>query len=521
MTKPLEKFVLDLPGYYTLTEKQQRNASQLIAIAKKFHEKAKIPFNDTIIESDRTIILESGHQPNFLPHSGTYKKAFCLNWIQNILKEKNNDTVAFFGLADQNISTARVLTKNQVPALNKDGLLKIGFKINNEDKFKSFCSVPKPTPELWEQEMGKIQNHYREIAKKTRSADVPSSQSDFVNALLWDSYKIADNFAELNSIIFARLCTDLLGINLCFFRYSDMSHEKIFLEESREILRHLGFFNHTYNRMIEQKRLDIPQVNTTHIPFWYNCPCGSKLELSLNDMFTSSVNCPYCNTEHEINFGDDFYNLARYYDRLDFNAVSRNIAMAHGLGDSLFISGFGGSLAYGQISDQISQDFGFHRPITFGWRSGDYYLGMAHSAAVHELMKYFSLTSSDFLAPELNNKVAYTFRQISENIRIAESRNNQKDMKYWSGMLGNAKNRAVFAQKLFSMTPSFLDILANQQIVSVRRLWGESLEHAEIQIENGFHMIRQDINYQTDLLSDIPSDNLSLIYKNIRNIEVG
>ena len=325
----LEKFVLELPGYYFLNEKQQENVSKLREVSKKFSERAKITADAGDSVSGNTIILESGHQPNFLPHAGTWKKAFLLHRIHTTLKENGNDAVAFFGFADQNLSTARVLSKNQIPAMNKEGTTKIGFKINDADKFKSFCSVPKPTPENWEKEITRIQHHYVDVAKKNRSEEIfPRKQWEHVHEIVWNSYELADNFAELNSIIFARLCTELLGIHLCFFLYSDMSHDKLFLEESQEILRNLSRFNQSYNTVIEQKGLDIPPVTPDHLPFWYNCECGTKINLILEDSFTSVVQCPLCNKEHELDFGDDFCHLSRYYDRMDFNAVSRN--MCHG-----------------------------------------------------------------------------------------------------------------------------------------------------------------------------------------------
>ena len=519
--KILEKFVLDLPGYYTLNEKQQENVSKLREISKKFLDRAKITYDTSDVVSSNTIVLESGHQPNFLPHAGTWKKAFLLHQIHTTLEGNSNYSVAFFGLADQNLSTARVLSKNQLPTLNKEGRIKIGFKINAADKFKSFCSVPKPTPENWEKEITKIQQHYFDIAKKSRSEEIfPKKQWENVNELLWNSYELADNFAELNSIIFARICNELLGIHLCFFLYSDMSHDTLFLEESQEILRNLSRFNQSYNSVIKQKGLDIPQVTPYHLPFWYNCECGTKINLLLEGPFTSVAKCPLCNKEYELDFGDDFYYLSRYYDKMDFNAVSRNSAMADGLGDTLFISGFGGSLQYGQISDQVSRDLGFHRPVSLAWRSGDYYLGMTHRAAFHDLTRHFLLTSPDFLTSAFHQKIAQVFHRISDSLNDAQSSNNQKDVKYLRGMLSNAKNIADFAKNLFSLTPSFLDILVNQDTEEIVHAWKEALECAEIQSMPGIFLIQKDINYHTHLLSDIPPDDLSVLYKNIRNIEV-
>jgi hypothetical protein len=341
-----------------------------------------------------------------------------------------------------------------------------------------------------------------------------------VHEILWNSYELANNFAELNSIIFARVCNELLGIRLCFFLYSDMSHTPLFLEESQEILRNLSRFNQSYNTVIEQNGLDIPRVQPDHLPFWYNCECDTKINLVLNDPFTSEAKCPLCNKDYELDFGDDFCHLSRYYDRMDFNAVARNSAVAHGLGDTLFISGFGGSLQYGQIADQVSCDLGFHRPIALAWRSGDYYLGMAHRAAVHDLMKQFSLSAADLFTPAMHHTIARTFHQLSDNLRKAESSNNQKDLKYWSGIQSNAKNKLVFAQKIFSLTPSFLDILANQDTESILQGWTGALSCAEIQHVRGVYLMEKDITYHPHLLSDIPSDDLSVLFNNIRSIEV-
>jgi hypothetical protein len=520
-TKSLEKFVLELPGYYTLNEKQQENVARLREVSKKFLHKAKITFDTRDIVTSNTIILESGHQPNFLSHAGTWKKAFLLHRIHTTLDENGTDTVAFFGFADQNLSTARVLSKNQVPALNKEGSTKIGFTINAADKFKSLCSVPKPTPETWEKEISKIQHHYVNIAKKSRSEGIiPTKQREHVDELLWNSYELADNFAELNSIIFARLCNELLGIHCCFFRYSGMSHDRLFLEESREILRNLSRFNQSYNTVIESQGLDIPQVTSDHLPFWYTCECGTKINLVLKDPYTSVAKCPLCNKKYNLDFGDDFCNLSRYYDRMDFNAVARNSAMAHGLGDTLFISGFGGSLQYGQIADQTSRDLRFHRPLALAWRSGDYYLGMAHRAAVHDLMRQFSLSAADLFTPAMHHTIARIFHQLSDNLHTAESSNNQKDSKYWSGIYSNAKNTLVCAQKIFSLTPSFLDILANQDTESILHDWAGALSCAEIQHVRGVYLMEKDISYHPHLLSDIPPDDLSVLFKNIRSIEV-
>ena len=68
-------------------------------------------------------------------------------------------------------------------------------------------------------------------SKKSRSKDVFNTvQWEEIHELLCSSYNQADNFAELNSFIFARLCNEIFGIHLNFFMYSDMYQDNLFLE---------------------------------------------------------------------------------------------------------------------------------------------------------------------------------------------------------------------------------------------------------------------------------------------------
>jgi hypothetical protein len=245
-----------------------------------------------------------------------------------------------------------------------------------------------------------------------------------------------------------------------------------------------------------------------------------KIELEADDSFMSHAPCPLCNKETDLEFGDDFTRLSRYYKNMDFTAVARNSAMADGLGDTLFISGSGGSIQYGQISDRISSDLGFHRPVSLAWRSGDFYLGMTHRAALHELARQFSLNPSDFLDTGLPQKIERAFEQISDVTGNVESHSTQKNPKARSGRAGNAKNQVLFAQKIFSLTPSFLDILANQDAESILQAWNTALSQAEIRNERDTFLMNKDIIYPAHLLSDVLPDELSALFRNIRNIGV-
>jgi len=522
MEKPgLKTFISDLPNYHVLNLNQQENVTRLIRVSKKFLKKANIDRKDISVESEKTIVLECGHQPNFLPHAGTWKKAFFLNKIHNHLIQNGSQSIAFFGLADQNISTARLLSKNQIPDLNKNGFTKIGFKIQDKDKSRSFNTVDKPDAEQWQREIDRIQQHYRDVVIKTKSCDeIVKKQWDQVVDILWTSYDYADNFAELNAVIFARICRELFDINLSFFLYSDMHHENLFLEESKNILKNVWQFNQIYNQEIVRNHLDIPPVHLNHLPFWYECECGVKLDLFLDTSGACEITCPGCLKNYHLSFDADFANLENYFSNMDFNAVSRNIIMAHGLGVTLFLSGTGGSSAYGRISNRISTDLGFHSPLTIAWQSKDHYLGMMQKIVIWELMRTFSLTPDNFLSTSLNEKIGQKFDAISQNIKDSEASNNQKDIKYWNGLENSAKNLVEYTQKIFFGTPSFIDILTNFQQDTIIQMWENAINNSEIQ-KNGYqYRICSDINYPVNVLQDITPADLPVMYESIKNIGV-
>ncbi len=203
--------------------------------------------------------------------------------------------------------------------------------------------------------------------------------------------------------------------------------------------------------MITEKRLDIPAVDESHIPFWYHCECGGKINLFLDDPESCRGSCPVCKKEYHLSFDTDFKNLREYYDRMDFNAVPRNIIMADGLGDTLFISGTGGSLRYGAIADQISRELRFHHPISLAWQSQDYYLGMTHALALRELSEIFSLTPEELSSPVLNGKIVHQVQRAIQNLREAQLK--KEDYRTINSLTGNrnhARNWPIITRNIFS-----------------------------------------------------------------------
>lgn len=499
----LADFFSDLRTYHLLTPHQRENGSRLIELSENFHKKAGIPSSRRSIPSERTIVLESGHQPNLLPHAGTWKKAFLLNHLQSSLEAEGETAVAFFGFADRNITTAKVLAKNQIPDLNKTGFTKIGFKVQDADRPKSFNRVSKPSVEQWQAEIDRLRQHYRTLCSKTgRGCEAYAAEWDLVLSLLWKSFERADNAAELNAIVFAAISREVFGSTVSFYLLSDLFASRLFIGESRRTLQNTGQFNAVYNREIDERHLEIPPVAENHLPFWYECECGMKLDLFIDDAMTCHPACPACKKEYEIAFGNDFTNLEEYYPSMDFNAVSRDIITAEALGDSLFLSGTGGSLEYGKLSDRIAEDLKFHRPLTLAWRSRDYYLGMIHAVALRDMMKTLSLTPEDISRHSLREKVLENLRKIPPNkVKAAEN------------LIGSAAN-------LFSAVPSCIDILANYSRNEIITCWETALLNADIQRNGSLNRFESDIQYPVRI-PDLPSfGDVSALYGQVRNLGV-
>ncbi len=518
----IEGLISEFQNYHILSPYQLENSSRLLEISKKFHRKASIKIDDIRIESNKTIILESGHQPNFIPHAGTWKKAFLLANLQKRLLSGGNLAVAFFGFPDQNLSTARLLSRNQIPALNKKGVEAIGFRVKDSDRLKAFSTVPKPSAESWQQEIIRIEKFYADISNKfLPNENIPKIQLNQIVEILWKSYDLSENFAELNGYTFAKICHEILNIDLMFFFYSDMRKEKLFIDESRKILQNTHSYNQIYNRVIKEKGLGIPPVADHHMPFWYQCECGGKINLFLEGSFSCSGVCPLCKKEYHLVFETDFNNLHEFFDHMDFNAVSRNVVMAEGLGDSLFLSGVGGSLHYGLIADQISRDLGFHRPISIAWKSKDFYLGMTHALALKNLMKTFSLPVQDLFKPSLNEIICQRIQIASQNLRNAQrTEDDHQIINTLVGLHNASKNWPVIARNIFSSTPSGLDIFVNQNFASISDLWTRALDNADLSNTDGLNIIKADVKYHNDLINDIDTEEIPRIYQIIRELKV-
>ena len=483
-----------------LTPRQEENCAALLGLSADFCHKAGVTVFAAGDISPVCIVLESGHQPNFLPHAGTWKKAFLLDRMSRILSSSGHEVIPFFGFADQNLSTAKLLYRNHVPALNKTGEEVIGFRIADRDSYRSFSQLPKPAPDLWEKETGHLVDHYRALGK---ARGIPpallSGRLSVLLEIMESSYEKAPNFAGLNAGIFAGIASRIFGLSLAFFQYSDLQKNQVFCTEFQNLLCNARVFNETYNAAVAGKKLRIPPVPPGSIPFWYHCCCGAKLNLSIDGSGTGRAVCPRCNHESIVTFGPDFEDLDTYYGRMDFTAVSRNLVLAGGLGTGFLVTGTGGSIQYGEISHAIAEKLRLPEPVTVCWQFRDYYLGSAHLAALRDLKKTLGCPVADIAGPHLQDRVGEQLARVRGAITHGEELQvGIREMKTRKNLLHGFLNQLSTIRNIFLLTPSAIDIFVHTDPLSVPALWQETLENAALPGNGRILRLNGDVTYPVD-----------------------
>lgn len=471
------------------------NLGSILESSELFCNDAKIDFSYPSLDK-KIVVLESGHQPNFLPHAGFIKKLFLLNHFRKRCESKGKKGIALFGFADYNQCTSKLLTQNKLPSLNKLGFEKIGFKIKGNDVWKRFDHIEKPTPVEWKKELGKITSHYEKYSK----SPIIGKNLDYIIDNLDESYNDARNFPDINAFFLAKISKDIFGLNIIFFRYCDIQRRNIFLDEWKKIISNINDFNKSYNRTITTFGLDIPLCTCDSLPFWYHCQCGAKVNLYLNEGIAKGK-CMLCSKDHNFSMEkleDEFKNLSP-------NAVARNIIFSQGMNTRIFLSGSGGGLVYGKISDEISNDLGFHKPLTVSWRSKDYYLGPVHLAALYHLEKACCFKNGPFNRENISEMIKEGKKFLLEQVSKAQEKGDKEQIKKYEGQYTNLISSIEIFRSVYKVTPCFIDILVSQGFEQVKELWSNTL----IDIDP-VRSIEKDIVYE--------NNDVINIYKNMENL---
>lgn len=467
-----------------LKKSQLSNLEAVFEAVKDFSKDAEVDFLCPPVDRE-TILLESGHQPNFLPHAGFWKKLFLLDLLRKKFEKQGKKAIALFGFADYNLSTSRLLTQNKLPALNKLGYEKVGFKIDNV--WKRFDCIQKPEETEWKKEIEKIANHYK---KYSTSQNTKLNLTELIK-ILEESYRYAKNFPDLNAFFISRVCNKLFNLGINFFRYSDLQRKRVFLEEWKNIILNIRKYNSIYNNTVNNLNIDIPLCDSDSLPFWYHCSCGAKVNLLLNERHGTGK-CRLCSKDHVI----DIYQLEEKFEDMSPNGVSRNVIFSEGMGTHIFISGSGGSLVYGKISEAISKELGFCLPCTVSWKSGDYYIGHAHAAALLELGRICGI-AEDITHENIDKIIKDKKNRLAAMAAEAKEKGEKEEVKKYEGQYKNMGTSIAIIKAIFNTTPSFIDILVCQGFKKTLERWEHALMYA------GEKIIVKDVVYGNEDVVDI------------------
>jgi len=190
------------------TGEQAKNRRGIAGLGGDFNRACGLKTQAASEHDEDAILLESGHQPNFFPHSGVWRKVFLLDRFAKMLDAEGRSAMPVFGFADYNISTAQLLCQSRLPDTNREGYRNIGFKVKEADRFRRFDGVGKPDESQLTKQLLDIASMYRLNSKK---AKVPYEQIahnvEQLSDIILDAHRQASSYADFNAFVIAKVCT--------------------------------------------------------------------------------------------------------------------------------------------------------------------------------------------------------------------------------------------------------------------------------------------------------------------------
>jgi hypothetical protein len=488
-------FIKTLPRRFEATGEQAANRKGIVEIGRDFDMACGLKSHAKAEHCQEAVLLESGHQPNFFPHSGVWRKIFLLDRFTKMLEAEGCNALPVFGFADYNISTAQLLCQSRLPDTNREGYRNIGFKVKEADRFRRFDCVEKPDEAKLKKQLLEIASMYELNSKKARIPYERIARNvDRLSEVILDAHRRASSYADFNAFVIAKVCTELLDLKVIFFRYSDVQRKSIFLHETERLAAKTGEYNKACNEAVKRRGLqdELGQAEDSFFPLWLHCGCGGKVTLSLSDGMCQG-RCPVCDSSHRITMG----NIREHYPDLAPTAMARNIIFSEGLGTILFISGSGGGLKYGRIANDVSDAEGFQKPLTLAWKAHDRYLGVSHASAVSDLAISLGTRIEDLDRGDINAVIEARRRTLQAALDETP-KSDKRSVQRIHGHLKSLDTQSRIASNVFKVVPSAFDVFANAGFDVTLGSWDAALEHAQVDAGE-FIIITGDLEYGQDV----------------------
>ena len=468
----------------------------------------------------KTIILETAHQPNFLPYSGIFKKAVLLEHIARDLEKYGHSAVCLFSIVDTDFSDDEWFASNRFPHLSKSGYLKVGIKIAKKDRKKCMYAIQKPSQDTWENITESFNAHYdnylkeleREFSKQNISGfkqniEIPFQEKrDDLLDLLEQSYQKAENFADMNAIFLSNVINDLMNCSTMFFKYSDGLNA--FEEPFSRLLYHNIDYIKLYNRFATQFELE--KIQEIYAPFWYHCnSCEGKVPLQQKGNKLEGT-CLSCKEQYIFDFeSKESPYLRGIIDRISPRAIPRHYITFDGIGVSFYAGGHAGTL-YTSIAEKIAETLHFRFPPIFTWFNKDYYTGVLqfnYFLKIHGILKLDSYDQFQHKYSELETQTSQDVKELQNQIELCEIE--KKFLKHSLIESQNEENRSRIISELRTITtterrlkihilqaenkisildnaiesfrifPSIIDFLLSMDALSLSKQWLHFLETTE------------------------------------------
>jgi hypothetical protein len=368
--------------------------------------------------------------------------------------------------------------------------------------------------------------------------------AEFLGETLQDSYERGRTLSEINAIFISKLCA-VWNLDTLFFLYSDLHEGEIFVEEFKEIIK--SDYIKTFDEAVQKLQMNgIEEMKGDAFPFWYHCSCGGKVSLRmvLRDHLLCSGVCPVCNEKHELHLGRiKNPDIEEHFKDMSVRAVTRNLIFTKGLGTSIYVSGTGGGLRYGRVSNYVASRLGMPSPLTVAWENRDYYLGMGHLNAIKTLgrslgMSYSDLTNGEFLQElgekrsEVNIRLSETKMELDllrdEKDRLSKQykrerrdeilkklrsiSERQKELLRRFQRYNELNNKLRAIKNLFAVTPSIVDLGLSIGWREVAENWKEVLNNIEPK-----NIVKTVTYHSTPILKGWDGGDLEKLYQNIQD----
>lgn len=528
MTEFMDKLVSQIINFSEKNPRTVKNINtckELSRLIEKFHRKTKTLQNShqELIKKfteENTIVLETAHQPNFLPYSGIFKKTVLLEHITRVLEKKGLSVVSIFSIVDTDFADDEWFAHNRFPHLSKKGYLKVGIKIAKRNRKKCMYAIQKPSQEIWESIIGKIYTNYNECLKELKGNFSKQNILDFEQNLeislqkKWDdllnileeSYQKADNFADINAIFLSKVINDLMNCSTLFFKYSDGLNA--FGHLFSRLLSCNTDYIQLYNRFAEQHPLE--KLQEEYVPFWYHCTaCEGKVPLQRkrNEL---EGRCLTCKEQYIFDFDNqDSPNLSGIIERISPRAIQRHYITFDGLGVSFYAGGHAGFL-YTAIAEKIAKILQFRFPPLLTWFNKDYYTGILQFNIFFQIHKILRLDSYDQFLPrydELKTQISQKVDELRQQIKKREAEKNSLKSRLVESQDEENRNSIISELRLintikrrlnikihqienrlstldnavssFRIFPSILDYLSNMDALSLKEQWLRFLDVTE------------------------------------------